>query len=303
MSTFKLKTKKVRQSVDIRTLDETHKKTIDTFQRKRDQLPKRKKKLEKLEKKYDNLDKKDKSTYTINDIREKSSLKTEMEILKTEIFDIQNNISETEYYSKTIDLLTDYYDLFDQEDAFLYEEHPELSKEKNGVESVREVDTVYDGLDRLNKMRKNKNNKKRKGPAKRRKKNSVNTRKPVTSFFGMDDPKEKKDDDMLDKDKSGIYDEYMTMTNNEYHTDKLKGNRELLKCPLCFEEMTISQTEGMSICKACGIFDNIIIEPEKPNYKDNNVPEKPGYPYKRINHFNESTIFVLWCCDLKLILL
>jgi len=45
-------------------------------------------------------------------------------------------------------------------------------------------------------------------------------------------------------------------------------------------------SEGLYVCTGCAEVEHVIIDSEKPNYKDP-LPEKAGYPYKRINHFNE----------------
>ena len=58
------------------------------------------------------------------------------------------------------------------------------------------------------------------------------------------------------------------------------------KCLNCNIEKTLIHSEGIYVCKKCFEVESIIIDSEKPNYKDP-TPEKSGYPYKRINHFNE----------------
>jgi len=45
-------------------------------------------------------------------------------------------------------------------------------------------------------------------------------------------------------------------------------------------------SEGIRVCKICGESETILIESDRPNYNDR-IPDKPGYPYKRINHLNE----------------
>jgi hypothetical protein len=45
-------------------------------------------------------------------------------------------------------------------------------------------------------------------------------------------------------------------------------------------------TTGYIICNKCGNSTRIFMDADVLNYKDN-IQEKPNYPYKRINHFNE----------------
>ena len=50
--------------------------------------------------------------------------------------------------------------------------------------------------------------------------------------------------------------------------------------------MSIIYSEGIIICKNCGIQKDILVHSDKPSYKD--PPKEMSYfAYKRINHFNE----------------
>jgi hypothetical protein len=57
-------------------------------------------------------------------------------------------------------------------------------------------------------------------------------------------------------------------------------------CPLCDNEMHFSQNEAMLGCPKCGFQDFILIDSEKPSYKE--PPREISYfAYKKINHLNE----------------
>ncbi len=57
-------------------------------------------------------------------------------------------------------------------------------------------------------------------------------------------------------------------------------------CKKCQNEKTIIASEGIVVCTKCGFQNNIIIDSDKPSYKD--PPREISYfAYKRINHFNE----------------
>jgi hypothetical protein len=57
-------------------------------------------------------------------------------------------------------------------------------------------------------------------------------------------------------------------------------------CPMCENEMHFSQNEAMLGCRDCGYQDFILIDSEKPSYKD--PPREISYfAYKKINHLNE----------------
>lgn len=281
MSSFKLKPEKTRHAVDIKTLDETHTKVVEEFKKKRQSLPKKKDQLNKLKDQLKELELKPKSEYTNKEIKLRSKLKTDIHNLEDEIYDIENNVSEIEYYSKTDDLLMDYYNLIDHGDNELYEENPELSEIKDDSEKK---DDVFEKLDRLNKLKKKKRKKKKVTKRRKRKFTSENSNS-ITNYFGLEHLDEKKDEN--EKSRAKLFEQYRIITDNEYHSEKLKNNRQLKKCPECDREKTLNHSEGIYVCEECGIFEMAIIESEKPNYKDSTVPEKPGYPYKRINHFSE----------------
>jgi len=57
-------------------------------------------------------------------------------------------------------------------------------------------------------------------------------------------------------------------------------------CPACDVEMTFYQNEAMLGCPRCGYEEFILVDSEKPSYKD--PPREITYfAYKKINHFNE----------------
>jgi len=57
-------------------------------------------------------------------------------------------------------------------------------------------------------------------------------------------------------------------------------------CERCDKEMTFSQNEALFFCDTCGEQEFVLIDSDKPSYKDP-PREVTYYAYKRINHFNE----------------
>lgn len=57
-------------------------------------------------------------------------------------------------------------------------------------------------------------------------------------------------------------------------------------CPTCETEMIFSANEANFTCVTCGYQDFVLIDSDKPSYKDP-PREVSYYAYKRINHFNE----------------
>jgi hypothetical protein len=61
---------------------------------------------------------------------------------------------------------------------------------------------------------------------------------------------------------------------------------EWTQCELCGSEMIMSMNEATMTCSECGNKDFILIDSDKPSYKDP-PRELSYYAYKKINHFNE----------------
>ena len=150
MSAFKLKHNRTKQAVQITTLDDIHKKIVVTFQNKKHLLPEKENRLKQLQKQLEELELS--GQYSSADIKQRADYKIEIKQLQDEIYDISNDLSELEYYSKTDDIIMDYYELADNDDQLLYDLHPELSNEKVEVEK----DNNIDKLELLNKKNNNK---------------------------------------------------------------------------------------------------------------------------------------------------
>ena len=190
-------------------------------------------------------------------------------------------------------LLMDYYDVLDNEEDFFYHDNPELSQVKKNINSEKEEE--LSALDILN-MKNKKNRKQKKVTRKRKKKNVDNQSKDIMEFFGCKEENKETIDDNDDtkiKDRSKLLNQYRMLVDNEYISEKNKNYNPIKRCLDCDVDKTLIQSEGLYVCMECGEGEMVIIESERPNYKDV-VPEKPGYPYKRIKIGSEKypTIYI-----------
>ncbi len=108
---FKFKPDKIKYLSNIDTLDSTHKKTIEKFNNKRDDVPKKSKYLDKLKYDLEELDKT--SISNSNYISQRAKLLEDIGMLEEEIATVENYEDEIDYYSKTYDILFKYYDIID----------------------------------------------------------------------------------------------------------------------------------------------------------------------------------------------
>jgi hypothetical protein len=85
--------------------------------------------------------------------------------------------------------------------------------------------------------------------------------------------------------KSGLYDKYLHFTDNNFVKDK--DECPYYVCENCSStDQILLLHEGMSICSNCHVINFVIVNNDKPSYKE---PQKEiSYlNYKRKNHFNE----------------
>jgi hypothetical protein len=89
----------------------------------------------------------------------------------------------------------------------------------------------------------------------------------------------------LSRDK--LLEEYL----KKVHPENVRTSTTVLddtfgECDLCEKEMVFSPNEAVFTCKECGYQEFVLIDSDKPSYKDP-PREVSYYTYKRINHFNE----------------
>ena len=84
--------------------------------------------------------------------------------------------------------------------------------------------------------------------------------------------------------KQDICDNYLSLTDPSF-VKNIKNNYEDY-CLKCNCEKKTHLADGCMVCEKCGQVDYIVIDSDKPSYKD--PPKEISYfAYKRINHFNE----------------
>ncbi len=89
------------------------------------------------------------------------------------------------------------------------------------------------------------------------------------------------------KNRERLLDDYLQIVNPEAAkstTDEIGDS--FGDCQQCGTEMILSMNEAYLACPKCGFQDSLLIDSDKPSYKDP-PREVSYYAYKRINHFNE----------------
>lgn len=93
-------------------------------------------------------------------------------------------------------------------------------------------------------------------------------------------------DESKEKSRGNLLDDYMSFTDENFIKDKVFELEE--RCAHCkSKQVTIMNNDGYVLCKDCNSIEYIIIDHDKPSYRD--PPKEITYwSYKRLNHLNES---------------
>ena len=89
--------------------------------------------------------------------------------------------------------------------------------------------------------------------------------------------------------KGQILDNYLKITENKQIkvSKNKKFNPKICPNKFCDDyEMILHLSEGYLICTNCGFCQTILLDSDKPNYKDP-IPDASTYAYRRQNHFQE----------------
>lgn len=309
MSSFKCKPSKVKHLNNTETLDTIHKKHINDFDTKKNNLTRLKTEKSVLDANLLSLD-----ISKFNNIQEfikkRSQMQDDIQKLENEIYDIDNNISELDYYSKINDILFDYYDDNNKASDNKTSDNKANINNNNNTNNTNNKpvpQTAQMGgnaklieLEILSQQ-----TRKPKKEAKRRmRKNDKNDIINILNFFGNDNKDNTDNTDntinniqntdntkdnnnkieYIVSNKATLFNNYMKILNNiSQDTDK---KTKLLLCDKCGIEKILLHSEGIRVCNKCGEVEYIIMESDIPSHKDS-VTEKIHYPYKRINHLCE----------------
>lgn len=256
---FKLKSSKTKYAVTINTIDGSHKKIKQKFERDLNILKKKREKLDSIKQQLE--------TNPDN----KKQLKNTMYSLQKSINEMSNNPDEIEYFYDTSDILNDYY-----ENTKIAQVDAEVKLKPKKAQS----DTVL--------INKKKQGKKLKNVPKKRYNKSAHKSQNIMDLLmkTKSTTQEKEPNDTTHKNKAQLLDDFLTITDPIYVSRTRHKYNPHMMCEDCNVLKSMIPAEGICVCKECGKAESIILDSDRPNYKECN-PEKAGYPYKRINHFNE----------------
>lgn len=252
MSMFKDKKKKQiksdNNSLLKTTIDAKHNKHIEEYNKENKNIEKYRTQLDIYEKEYRLIIQKPMIELSDKEISKKFNLKDEIEFLKLKITNIEKDVDINEYYMNTAHILYHYYEKKNTFQKIIKPQHKSRNK------------TVVDFF-RTNDISNNQNE--------------------DEDALTDEDENSSKYDNMT---KSALFMRYMNFTIPDYICDFDDTLDNI--CEHCDIEKKILPSEGVQICPKCGSQTPILIDYDKPSYKD--PPKEISYfAYKRINHFNE----------------
>lgn len=289
MSNLKHKPQKIKYLTNFNTLDELHKEQEAVFNSEKQLIPQLKENIKILKEELQNIDREKNFTHDV--IRRKAEIKGEINSLNDQIYETENGFDELEYYTKTSDILCEYYKNNNLEenkqDEFSQDYREDTEENMETVISISS-ELVEINLQSRQKRKVKKETKKRiSGTTKKRSKD-------ILSFFGTNNVAENADGKNVESlqvtekivsNKATLLNDYKMIIDKSYVCTKIKSN-PIKICRNCKTEKILVCSEGLYVCKDCGESENVIIDSEIPNHKES-ATEKPRYPYKRLNHFVE----------------
>lgn len=302
---YKYKPDKHKFRVNLKTIDEIHKEQLNGFKKNRELVPEKKKKLYHLELELDQLEEQNKGKpigLDFETLKRRNNLRSSIKLLKEEIVVIENYKAEMEYWSRTGDVLSDYYDITN---GILYGKNFDDSSDRVD-KLIHTVDTNTDTITpntphtdsnstsdmKLNSSKivisdelleitnLNRKRKLKKPVRKRNKKIELTPTKGIMCMLlGEEENEVKKDDNTC---KASLQNQYLLIMDKEYACSKSKTSLSK-KCIKCNIDYDIFYNEAIIACPKCGDADKLFIESDTPSQRET-FAEKPKYPYKKIGH-------------------
>ena len=258
---FKTRVKK-KSPVDNRvTLQAKHNQKCEYFNKKKEDLENKKLKVQELNRKLADFTKSN-SELTPEELETKLDIIDNIKLIESEINTVEHNVEQTNYFLDTGRILFNY----SQSNIQAKNKKVNDFKKKPKVGQTKSVMDYFSG----------KGDSKKQSPLK----NSQSTATIVSNEVSNSPP------DVNYMSKAKMYESYLFKTQENTEKLNVESDVNIEICPMCNHERTLYMSEGKMICPICGDEIFILIDSDKPSYKE--PPREVSYfAYKRINHFNE----------------
>lgn len=261
---FKIKTSKRSNPEARTTLDAIHQQKVQSMLDNHKQLDQHKKDISNLKQKIGE---------TTSDI-ERWRYERESEQLEKKIKTIENGTELMDYFLRTGDILYQYYDVQDQiqQGTAQYRSNKskpgsilalleEVAEEEKRLQLTLSINKDNKDTKEIKDTKDTKDAKDAKGKDESPEQKGLHRNQLLNEYLQLEDPS-------MVRSSNDIYDDPWTI------------------CSKCNSEMIMCLNEANLTCSKCGYQEFILVDSDKPSYKDP-PREVSYYAYKKINHFNE----------------
>ena len=242
------------------TMDTKHKQILKSFDKEKKKIPKLKNQIKKIIKEYQLYKNRPKNELSNEEFDKMFSLEDQIKELKKKLTKLENDTSRNNYYTDAGGMLFNYYQNIQN-----VADDKKKGKKSTADKGILSFFGSSNNPNNPNNEPNNPNNE----PNNPNKTPKKKTKKKINRMVKRAD----------------IREEYLRIVdpdNAEQHITQ----ENYTMCSSCNREMTIVQTDGMMVCQNCGIAEKVLIESDRPSYKE--PPREISYfAYKRINHFIE----------------
>ena len=270
---FKQKNKKIIQCDSRITLDAKHNEIIKNFKEEQKNIKKYYLELKSEEENLEKIQMDNSIALNPEDLTTIFLIQNNIDELKEKIKNIEYQSKETDYFIKTGNILYEYYNEMDnvakQEDDSSPPPKKKDKKEKKKVvsgENETKIGAFFGIPVKLEEIEEN---------------NEGKRVLKMNDFVQMG----------TNIDRASKLDAYLSKIDKTYGIRGKVYNKIdfCKKCKVTYNkdyELIVNHIEGFMSCLKCGHMEYVIIESDKPNYKDP-PPEATYFAYKRTNHLNE----------------
>jgi hypothetical protein len=280
----KVKTKnKIVQDQRL-TLDAIHLKQIKKFQTMQKSIPQKRKEISKLEDQIKKIQKEadmKKSDFFehFELMDQRRILEMKIQSIEKEIKDIESNRMEEEYLLDVGHIMTQYYINRDNHQSDGVSNNPNIPQIKKPNKKNKDVFDLFENY--KNNETQNQDNMDNMENINQENQNQSQPQTQFQSESEMDKFFRRERMSKLD-----IYNHVMKKVDDEFVPEDLFETSENDECPFCETDRELYQNEGKLVCPKCFYVDFILIDSDKPSYRDT-PKEMTNFAYKRRNHFIE----------------
>jgi hypothetical protein len=267
---FKSKTKNRNPINQNRTIDAIHVDILNKFDKNKKNIKNYHKQLEistnRLNKLSIELNKNKNVIETLELQKKIWDVEADIKSTNEIIYNINNNIDEKEYLINTGNILNQYYRVKETERG----DESSVKKKRRSPKKITNILSWFEKPELIARPTTS-NNTVQEG------------NKTVSENRGnLSLPKNKYN--ILTKKE--LHQKYMSLIDKDYELEEEIQEDNYDICSYCNTDMLLNTNTSLLICSKCGVQEAIILDIDKPSYKDP-PKEMTSFCYKRINHLNE----------------